>query len=405
MRMASGIWHNRKRYSTGSLLCIAFAVIEQMGNAKASPLGLSFAALYVAGLIAIPFRHVPAAVFMCLLATMRASIPFIVDGPSDYWGSWYALGVLAYEARPITVIAAIALVGGSALYDSIRSYGSWGISSTSYSLTFVAAGIAGWLLRSRDTTRQFKVRMHIDNVRLKAQAEKLAMLHELHDSVATSLTYAVLYSRLARSRCRRGSDAAKDLQEVENAVSQALRRLRERVIIPADASISGESRSGASASIPIGPAPDLHRFVREQVEQLRKLRFTPVASVELLCPLPRSLEYVMDEFVAEICSNIAKYASQGIVTLCMQTMGTDQIVIISSNICRNDEPKDTDPIFSSRTGLVSMRKRVEELDGDIDFCRENDEWTISIRLPVAGSSHPISVLHKASPTRSGTALQ
>ncbi len=405
MSNALSLWQTRKRYSIGSLLCIAFAVAEQITNARISPLGLIFALLYIAGLIAIPFRPVPSVIFMCFLATVRAMVPFVVDGPSDYWGSWYALGILTYEAQPLTGIIAVVIVGGSALFDSIRSYGMWGISSTSYSLTFLAAGITGWLLRSRDMARRLRVQTRIDSVQLKAQAERLAMLHELHDSVATSLTYAVLSSRLARSRCAPHSDAAKDLLEVENAVSQALRHLRERVIMPANTSINSEPQDGTVAPAQTGPALDVHRFVREQVEQLSKLRFTPVVSVELPYPLPQTFECVINEFIAEICSNIAKYASQGTVTLSVRTMGTDQIALASSNICKNDGSKGTDHTFSTRTGLASMRKRVEELDGEIDFCCENNEWTISIRLPVAESSHSISVLHKASPTKSDTALQ
>ena len=123
------------------------------------------------------------------------------------------------------------------------------------------------------------------------------------------------------------SDAARDLLEVENAVGQALQHLRERVIIPANASVNGVPRGGAPASAQTSSALDIRRFVQEQVEKLSKLRFTPVVSVELLCPLSQALEYILDEFIAEICSNIAKYARQGTITVSLQTTGTDQIVL------------------------------------------------------------------------------
>lgn len=232
-----------------------------------------------------------------------------------------------------------------------------------------------------------------EKARAEQQAEErrrqLDTVHVLHDSIANTMSYALM-------RCRVAEDGTSPtaLCEVESALELALRQLRSEVITPMRQQIERPSESAVSmhtlpssrSSIPPLAAHDGELAVRAALnniaQRLDRLGFigaptyTNSNGVELSEPMTRML----CQIVEEIGANIMKHGVPGDYALAVTICGNGGAAIVSSNQCAVDEAADDATVNHTGHGLRLLHDTVALCGGTVHTYVEDGEWVVSVRI-------------------------
>ncbi|KAA8821668.1 sensor histidine kinase [Bifidobacterium vespertilionis] len=376
---------------------------------------------YMASLVVLPIFPVPSSVAIAMVALAQMLMPVRVLGYvtiQSLWGLWYALIVLALE-RSVwasgAIVAAFALLSVAQGERPFR----WGIMHVSVMgmLPFflialaVGASMHVWRTTAREQARaqaEAAAEHALLEQRNRQQQERLNMLHQLHDSVAGTLTYAVMQCREAQLDC--SEEQRIQYERIESTVEDALNVMRSRVIEPTrrlmrEDRLENDGKSdisgGADAVRPVRaavspvdasvPSDDVDaRTILDMLDHVAKrLRHSGYRCETLLrgdsSLLGDHATAIVRQALEEIGNNILKHGVRGYCVI-MVTCAERKVTVWSSNIvdgshCVGDRGGKTHVPQHDGLGLELIRRRVALLGGSLATSCEDGEWTTIVTIP------------------------
>jgi PAS domain S-box-containing protein len=215
----------------------------------------------------------------------------------------------------------------------------------------------GLALRSIDLTQKDNERM-IENERAK-------LARDLHDSVTQSLYSLMLFSNAAQ-------DAAKkmDTEKLDICLSriseQSLLASKHLRLLLYELNLDFFEQEGLIKAI---------NYRLNTVE--RHLGIDAQLQVEILTPIPYTLEWDLFFFVNEALTNALKHAHATIIKILIES--TDEYIFVK--VSDNGIGFDLDSAIEQGRGLISMRERVENMGGEFSIHSEIKNGTnVSIKV-------------------------
>ena len=333
--------------------------------------------------LALPFVPVAVAYAICAFNLVVFAVPLPGNG-MEYIGTCYALALLAWRGSRKRACACLCIVLiGTVAITLLKSDGyvpnwlSWLAGLAPYCIAlFCGLVVREW--------QNLLVRQRLAEREIAYRKEQLRMVHTLHDSVANTLSYAVLL-------CRGRQDEHDE--QIERLLEQSLKTLRSDVIAPVtnQIDVDDDRTAGASMAACLSDAnragdsscmDDVRAELRGISDRLAALGFTGEAIFinrggdpvhqwsEMVCGIVR-----------ELGSNIAKHAAPGDYALTVVT--DDGRTTIMSNACADDRQMGGkhDEALSSGFGLGDLLNVVHNAGGTAEWCCEDGEWSIAIELP------------------------
>lgn len=367
-----------------SALCLVFFVLELFGSVPTDGLSIAIQILYILGILALPLFPIPSTWWILSVCIIGAIVPHIIEGPSFDWGSWYALAVLGMRWKLIPSLIWVVVTSGAIYYDGGHQWGWNDSAAIVQTLFYIASFAIGYAIHQwniLDTRRRDVERT------AERRKEQLDLLHIMHDSVATSLSIAVLQCRNA------AREAAGDIEqhdkwfEVENRLVQTLQEIRQSVIEPAktDLALIGNNNhmqikhdtelEGMAIAQP--SAPSVEQALADIDWNLNVLGFigSSICEVDFTgCSIEHTR--LVCRIITELGNNIAKYGLPPDYAMYISGRGSTISVVSSNMIDQNRVP---DPALSSGYGLQSLRTEIES-NGSMEISHDNGEWTVTILL-------------------------
>lgn len=279
------------------------------------------------------------------------------------WGA-VLLGVVA-SRRPwyVALIPAVLLTAISAIDPQPQGFALADIATTSFmallfTLGVVVGALAGDVAAERRALRE------------QAQAQREAIMTMLHDSVAATLTSAVLRSETLALQPS-ADDAVRDTAAaIADDARRAMGEVRDLLWVMKD-----DSDAVGSARRP------LEDTIEDCAQLLRSHGFACAPSVRLPRSLrSRGLPRELDLVFTEVMANILKYAAPGsVVTL--SAAGESRGVAVE--IRSASAVRQSDAHMSTGLGLGDIAGRIDSAGGRYSGGAQGTEWVTSVWLPAA----------------------
>lgn len=433
-------------HAVAAIACLAMALwnLHPIGFEMMDGPDVAVSVIYMAALVALPFKPVPSAVAIVIVTVAEGLLPSDAFVQS-LWGFCYALAVFAMEGLIVPAAAAVAVVCGIAWAQGDRPM--WPVFHHSsfemlpFMLFAAALGVSlrMWRVSVREHSRA-EARHELLLQENRQYGERLRLLHELHGSVAGSLTYAIWLCRELgddRGDGQGGMDPSALREracQVEGVLAQTLGTLRREVIDPTRrlvdehegtvAAPDGEA-AGRSGGNPTGEGESaadvdglagnaeigaivVERRMRQIADRLNTvgLRCETLTRGDLTVMGAARLD-LMVRIIDEMGNNMLKYASPGPCAIAVTMMSDGSGARIwSSNMCAGagaaggadtsggladgssvgPEPPDgsaspVDDPLSGGVGLPLMRRSLKPYGGTVTASREEGEWSIAVMLP------------------------
>ncbi|MBW3094802.1 hypothetical protein KIH75_05510 [Bifidobacterium sp. 64T4] len=337
--------------------------------------------------LALPCAPIAAAYAICVFNVIAFAAPIPGNGP-EYIGTCYALALLAWRGsrRKACACLAVVLAGTVAvLLTKSDGYFPDPVSLLTVLAPYCVALLCGLVVRE---WQGLLLRQRLADREIAYRKEQLRMMHTLHDSVANTLSYAVLLCR---------SEQGEHDERVERLVEQALKALRSEVIVPVTNRIDDTDAQSmgalSKASMPDTSRDDdrsrtgeVRAVLKEVSDRLAALGFTGEAMLidRGGCPT-RQWGRLVCTIVGELGSNIAKHAVPGDYAMTV-VIDADRTTIMSSNGCGDGSRVGKtcgEGVLSSGFGLRDLSNIVRNAGGTAEWCTEDGEWSIAIELPWA----------------------
>ncbi len=384
LRLSLGVRRGLSEHHIYALLAsaaILFVGFEAVVQLPKSALDFVFVACYVSLLGLLYWWPVPAGVGLAMLHMLRTMIPPLIVGPTDFWGTWLALAVLAYEGPMWLGVSCAVISSGVVSLQGNRMQGVSSIGVMSLALTYWAAYLGGLAVqRWRRSMQRLAHTKELEH-ELAYERERTRMVHTLHDSVAGSLSYIVLLCRQEATDPHLDASYRNHIKEVEHLVSATLSQIRTEVLGPAMSKTVHNQLPGVPSAQ--GSELALRCRLANTEAQLAALGFSghPVVHGDLTCITAERVN-VLDQVLAEVGANIAKHGRAGPYVFYLKVAVDGSLTVISSNsYVDHAQSKD----LSSGVGLTLLRDSVTELGGSLTIAGEDGEWTLAVRI--GGQSH------------------
>lgn len=363
-----------KVMTVGSLFGITYYILQlpmhPITDVQTGIAGLS----YLVILLLLPLYPVVCATAMCVLSVGTSLIPVMFNGPDEYAGVWFAIGVLGFMGTPVRVIVCML---GTMLATSmelvLHFWDKSGVISALLAIdaTYLIASVLGLGVRKWGE-RQSQIATQ--QAAYERQKEQLRLLHSAHDSIAGKLAGALMLCRLHGDDAGRGDAGtgdAKDWATVALLLQQSLNELRGNIIDPIKVDVGRPPDS-----VPIGGMTELefHNVVSEIEAMMGMLGFQGSITVRGLAGhVPADKLSTCADVLHEIHTNIIRHGARHYAT--MVVFGDDAIVrIISSNpVIAADNGAGDDGL-----GLALIRRSVERYDGSVRYAVGDGEWNIDV---------------------------
>lgn len=363
------------RYAAGSGICLTFMTMEILAWKSFTAIGVAFTVIYALLLAVLPLLPETASVGLSVLSVVKSLLPVLVVGPSDFWGTWYALGVLGLRRKPLIPVICVAANVMASFSGVVFGGEAPTVGDVGLACSYVLSGLAGFAIQKQTSAMRAQKERELSEQRLRFQTERLENLHVLHDRIAGELTHVIQRSRLWRSDPDVDPAAKQEIQDLEGMVSEVLHQLREQVIEPA-------RRTLESIPVPEIQGSDGERILHQRTcaaeRKLAALGFTgciEIIGIDEFADTGQCLEVA--RMIDELSNNIAKYGRPG-EYLFRITFDTDAVSVLSSNLTLQDKPSD---LGTSGLGLHLIESAVKERGGSMDCNADEHEWTMAIRLP------------------------
>ena len=290
-----------------------------------------------------------------------------------------ALGLAAYSARRIALVAAVAVPAVWAVaYTLLRDLGPQFLSI--YLPLLVVACAPGLVLRylsaQRDLDAQTIARFEADAVQaLQEQREELA--RELHDIVAHDITVIAMQAR-AGALTSGGGATAETFTVIADSARGALDDLRRLLRIMRE--------SGAADEVAESPADiDLPCELTQIEESLAHSGVT--ARVDITgdtARIPDGVRSTVRRLLREGATNVLKHADVDEPVRLVLTVGEDSVEVEVDNAVPAGGPASSAPRFArSGFGIIGLRERVQLLGGSITAGpAPGGRWSLRASLPL-----------------------
>jgi signal transduction histidine kinase len=399
----------------GSLCCLLFMVVELVVTPGLSLAGVIFIVLYSLLLICLPAKPTICCVLMAVLSAGVSLVPVTVEGPTAFWGTWFAIGVLARRERLWVSASCVALnvvasMLSAVIFDSGISLGTVGLSGS-----YLVSALVGFAIRKQADALQVQKEHELSQQRILFQDERLENLHVIHDQVAGDLTHIVQRCRLWLSDPTIKDDEKAEIVEVEVMVSEVLHHLRTNVIEPARKSFEQHhehvgyvdvSQDATNSTIlhedshvqVLGGSTDSIDEGEEDVAAKPSFKSASYDLTKQACKAQKRLAALgfsghiditgnrdqlthrqitaVSRLLDELSNNIARHGKPG-EYLFRVGLGSRGFGILASNLCNEQTAGSQE---SNGVGLRLITRTVESLGGDIQTNTEDGEWTIAIRV-------------------------
>ncbi len=282
--------------------------------------------------------------------------------------------VLRLAPTPLIIGYAGGLLVSTALFA--YGYGTGGNTDANVALYLIIATVAGGVglaLRTayaRGHRLEHELARSAEQERQAVLAERRWIAGELHDSIAHHLTVVAMHVQMLDDETARpGSQEA-----IRVAARKALSDLRFVIELAEDSPRGTEVPSG-----------DLSEAIDEAREEFE------AAGHGVVCEgdphdesIPRGAEIILARIVRESATNILKYAGPGEVRITLEA-GLEFIALTIRS------PQPATPrrdLPSTGTGLNRMAERVLGVKGEFSAGPVGDDWLVSVRLPLSGTTSP-----------------
>ncbi|MGP5248689.1 sensor histidine kinase [Corynebacterium variabile] len=229
--------------------------------------------------------------------------------------------------------------------------------------------------------------------------QRLGMAHELHDSVATSLTSVVMRSQTLELTAT-GDDNAEireGLEDISRISREALEQVRTMLRL-----LNSEMQADPD-SAESGPPPTVRTTLGAATRELRAHRLRVTSTVTL----PRTGEPPVDRrslsrILTEMTSNAVKHSPDH-ATVDISCRVTDNSLIVSmTNPLASVDICDEDPVLTTHLGIGSMTARATAAGGHLTagpVAPDGDTqvWRTTVTLPIVDTVTEDSVTLRNSP--------
>lgn len=359
---------------------------------------------YLLALVALPVLPVPASVTIVIVTFAELIGPshlFAYGYVQSIWGFWYALVVITLERSVWIAASMLGMAGAISLAQGERLF-RWGIMHMTvmtmmpFLLIAMALGATMRVWRSAMRERsQAEASRRLLEQENRQQQERLAMLHQLHDSVAGSLAYAVMLCRQAERDASGDAARLRQVRRIEEAVDQALTGMRREVIEPTRRLLDGRSDDPSVSGVDVPEALAPGRTTRYTVEQalertearLRSLGYDCDTLLRGDCGHLSELRLAfVGRAVTEIGNNIVRHGRPGYCAITVRVTDDGGMRIWSSN------PVDGAGVsrgaaVTGGEGLALIRRDVEASGGMMTCGLDDGAWTVSIAMPAEACGH------------------
>ncbi|MDY4678564.1 MAG: hypothetical protein SO360_06880 [Bifidobacterium tsurumiense] len=361
-----------------AVLCVAFFGLELSTIVVDPPFAWIMYAIYVVAVCCMPVVYAPSALALCALSLVMNLIPQDVSGPSIEWGVWYALIVLAlrWHKWPAFCVAMTVIVGryiGAALAWGWLEASTLGITWLCVLAYLIGVGLRVW---------KHQVQRRQRDLALTEQRERqIHMLRIMHDSVAGTLSVAVLRCRNARATVPERSSQANEWEQVEVLISKALLDIRSEIIEPAWKLLDGAEEAEEVEKVEVPrQVVDISHALPERLdytdEFLAALGYEGRSLMGDMTRCDSVVAAMLPDIITELGTNIAKHGAPGEYALVVQPYQGEGVRVTSSNILATHGEQ-----RGSSYGLRLMESRLQAINGQAHYGVDGDEWTIAIQIP------------------------
>ena len=369
----------RKSYCVASALCLVLTCLELVFYPldAYNGVGIVSSILYVTALMAMPFYPLPSALMLLANNVLWSIVPIGVFDVSDYAGVWYALVVLGVTGGTWVAIGGTSLLCIAFYINAFPQEGRLTLGMISLSFFYAFFCLLGLSIRWH--TQSLKAKAQQDALRRENdyQAERLKLLHQLHDSLAGDLSYAVMRCRRFAAIAADNPIQASDIHEIEIIVAKALDNLRNDVITPVRNALYSENN--ASVTSIADDNTDLNSIVRRCEQRLHAIGIAGKVIIDPhLCTLPSETIVLLNQILTELSNNIIKHGDHRSFTMHIRKTVDSTIELFVSNSYQPDMKPEIQT--QQGAGLMLLQQTIAEHGGSINVNNENDEWTVGIIL-------------------------
>ena len=240
------------------------------------------------------------------------------------------------------------------------------LAATVWAIFLVLAILSGHVLNRVITQR----RQLLHQWEAEAHTRRQELARALHDSVATSLTSVVM--RLETASIQRDLPSA-DKAELHAIAEQARESMTE---VRSLLNILSENTRPRSST----PAPQVAELLRELTKRLKVHGFV-IATTGYLPHLEMNADQLSSirEVLAEISTNIVKYAEPGSTIDIAVEVHNDHVELHISNVVKQSG---YEPSLSTGMGLPAISSLMEGTGGKLTTVSNHTRWKALLRIPL-----------------------
>ncbi|NMM93212.1 GHKL domain-containing protein [Bifidobacterium oedipodis] len=369
----------RKSYCVASALCLVLICLELVFYPldTYNGVGIVSSILYATALMTMPFHPLPSALMLLANNVLWSIVPIGVFDVSDYAGVWYALVVLGVTGGTWVAIGGTSVLCIAFYINAFPQEGRLTLGMISLSFFYAFFCLLGLSIRWH--TQSLKAKAQQDALRRENdyQAERLKLLHQLHDSLAGDLSYAVMRCRRFAAIAADNPIQASDIHEIEIIVAKALDNLRNDVLTPVRESLQIDSIN--HLAVTRKDTDNVNASVQRFMQRLNSIGMKGSAYIdEQIPPLSSETRILIDNILIELANNIIKHSNRQSYAMNIRSNKDSNIEIFVSNTYH---PR-TSPEGQTKhgMGLQLLKQTVEKHGGHVGINCEDGEWAVSITL-------------------------
>ncbi|OZG59995.1 signal transduction histidine kinase [Bifidobacterium lemurum] len=378
-------WRDRGPGSTADwvIVCLAMAVLclaiaDWVINPPRTWFGMLCSLGYCLAVALLPccgFKAAWAVVVLVSVGNLGAGLDS--SGPNSTWGLLLAIVALGRNARYWEGVVAIASVVATVTVATIRFPDAMGFSVpdgiVNFAIGLFATYLVGVAVRRSDDKRK-----RDETERLLARTRRdIATASYFHDAVSGRLTHILV----AAEKVRREHPDEYDRmgwREVEREASDALHELHRAI----DAMNRESSSVDDGLSLPLADA--IESVTAACDKRLKELGYTGDTQIRGVCAAV--LDERADEIIAllrELYINIERHCEPSGTTYRMRIgLRPEAVTITQSNDCPRGPSRWVSPPASG-SGLRLHRARIESFGGEMRTNRDDGQWHVFCRMPLA----------------------